>query len=64
ARGVFEKAEEVRCKVLTAAEFLKEKNAFLEATRRRLYVENPPSKEFEKWMNASMVAKKSVRPPI
>jgi hypothetical protein len=64
AKSVFEKARGVGCKVLTAAEFLKEENAFLEAVRKRLYVENPPSREFEKWMNASMAVKKRVKPPI
>jgi hypothetical protein len=64
AKSVFEKAQEVECEVLTAAEFLREENAFLEAIRKRLYVENPPSSEFEKWMNASMTVKKRVKPPI
>jgi predicted metallo-beta-lactamase superfamily hydrolase len=64
ANGVFKKAGEVGCKVLTAAEFLKEENAFLEAIRKRLYVENPPSREFEKWMNLSLSNKKRIKPPI
>lgn len=64
ARKIFEKAEEAGCKVLTAAEFLREENAFLEAKRKRLYAENPPSKEFEKWMNSSMANKKCLKPPI
>jgi predicted metallo-beta-lactamase superfamily hydrolase len=64
ANGVFEKAEEMECKVLTAAEFLREENAFLEAKRKRLYVENPPSREFEKWMNSSLANKKRLKPPI
>jgi hypothetical protein len=64
ARKVFEKAEMVECKVLTAAEFLREENALLEAKRKRLYVENPPSREFEKWMNLSMANKKCLKPPI
>ncbi|MGQ9507502.1 MAG: MBL fold metallo-hydrolase, partial [Candidatus Bathycorpusculaceae bacterium] len=64
AKSIFEKAQEVGCKVLTAAEFLREENAFLEAVRKRLYAENPPSREFEKWMNVSMTVKKSVKPPI
>ncbi|MEM3623207.1 MAG: hypothetical protein QXR76_05505 [Candidatus Bathyarchaeia archaeon] len=64
AKSVFEKAQNVGCKVLTAAEFLKEENAFLEAVRKRLYAENPPSREFEKWMNASMAFKKRAKPPV
>jgi predicted metallo-beta-lactamase superfamily hydrolase len=62
--GVFEKARETSCKILTAAEFLGVENAFLEAARRRLYAENPPSNEFEKWMNKKVVEKKRVKPPI
>ncbi|MGB9756223.1 MAG: MBL fold metallo-hydrolase [Candidatus Bathyarchaeales archaeon] len=64
ANGIFKKAGEVGCKVLTAAEFLKEENAFLEAIRKRLYVENPPSREFEKWVNLSLADKKRIKPPI
>ncbi|MDI6691148.1 MAG: hypothetical protein QME50_04670 [Candidatus Bathyarchaeota archaeon] len=64
AKRVFEKAQGVGCKVLTVAEFLREENAFLEALRKRLYVESPPSREFEKWMNSSMTVKKRVKPPI
>ncbi|MGB9676656.1 MAG: MBL fold metallo-hydrolase [Candidatus Bathyarchaeales archaeon] len=62
--GVFWKARETGCKILTAAEFLSMDNAFLEATRRRLYAENPPSSEFEKWMNKKLAEKKRVKPPI
>jgi predicted metallo-beta-lactamase superfamily hydrolase len=36
AKSVLEKAEKVGCKVLTAAEFLREENAFLEACRKTL----------------------------
>ncbi|MEM3731021.1 MAG: hypothetical protein QW667_07975 [Candidatus Bathyarchaeia archaeon] len=64
AKNVFEKAKIVGCEVLTAAEFLAEKNAFLEAFRKKLYVENPPSSEFEKWMHSKKTNKKHVKPPI
>jgi predicted metallo-beta-lactamase superfamily hydrolase len=50
--------------VLTAAEFLGLQNNFLEASRRRLFGEDPPSREFEKWMKTSIEAKKHLRPPI
>ncbi|MGB9684288.1 MAG: MBL fold metallo-hydrolase, partial [Candidatus Bathyarchaeales archaeon] len=61
---VFETAEKVGHKVLTAAEFLGEENAFLEAMRKRIFVEKPPSKEFEKWMRESLNMKKKVKPPV
>jgi predicted metallo-beta-lactamase superfamily hydrolase len=63
-KEVFDKTKKSGCKVLTAAEFLGKENVFLEAVRRRLFVENQPSKEFEKWMHGSVKAKKSVKPPI
>ncbi len=63
-KDVLEKARKAGCKVLTAAELLGKENAFLEATRKRLFVENPPSKEFEKWMSRGIEAKKHVKPPI
>ncbi|MEM1566437.1 MAG: MBL fold metallo-hydrolase [Candidatus Bathyarchaeia archaeon] len=61
---VFEKANRVGHRVLTAAEFLGLENSFLEAARRRLFVEEPPSREFEKWMRESLDKKKRVKPPI
>jgi predicted metallo-beta-lactamase superfamily hydrolase len=64
AAKVFETAEKVGHKVLTAAEFLGEENAFLEAMRKKLFVEKPPSKEFEKWMRESLNMKKKVKPPV
>ena len=62
--NVFEKACKVGNKVLTAAEFLGEKEAFLEALRRKLFVEKPPSAEFKRWMKASVNVKRKVKPPI
>jgi len=50
--------------IQTAAEFLGTKNALLEAQRKRLYTENPPSIEFQKWMKANEETKKHVKPPI
>ena len=63
-KNVFDKANKAGYEILTAAEFLGKQNAFLEATRKRLFVENPSSKEFEKWMRESINMKKHVKPPI
>jgi len=63
-KNVFDKTCKVGHKVLTAAEFLKKENAFLEAARKRLFIENQPSKEFEKWMRENVKTKKRVKPPI
>ena len=51
-------------KVVTAAEFLGAENVFLESRRKQLYSENPPSKEFEKWMNQNSNAISHIKPPI
>jgi hypothetical protein len=64
AKNIFDAAHKAGCKISTAAEFLGEKNAFLEAVRKRLFIENPPSKDFEKWMRESIKTKKLVKPPI
>jgi len=63
-KDVFNKACEAGCKVLTSAEFLGKENSFLEALRKRLFIENPPSKEFERWMRGNSEAKKHAEPPI
>ncbi|MGQ9625132.1 MAG: MBL fold metallo-hydrolase [Candidatus Bathycorpusculaceae bacterium] len=64
AEEVFEKAEMVGHRVLTVASFLGKVNMFLEASRKRLYVDEPPSREFEKWMEQSVEKKKRIKPPI
>jgi hypothetical protein len=50
--------------IQTAAEFAGKENAFLEAVRKRLYAENPPPKEFEKWRRGNEETRKHVKPPI
>jgi predicted metallo-beta-lactamase superfamily hydrolase len=63
-KRVCDKAAENRHRVMTAAEFMGQDNNFLESKRRKLYVENPPSKEFEKWMRESLKEKSGAKPPI
>jgi len=63
-RNVFDKADTYGHKILTAAEFLGEQNVFLEAARKQLFIEDPPSKEFEKWMQKTETARRHVKPPI
>jgi hypothetical protein len=64
ARNACEIASRMGHKVQTAAEFLGLKNECLESVRKRLFAEDPPSKEFEKWMRLSDDAKKHIMPPI
>jgi predicted metallo-beta-lactamase superfamily hydrolase len=50
--------------LLTAAEFLGKPNSFLEATRKKLFNNAPPSEEFRKWMNENEENRKHFKPPI
>ncbi len=50
--------------VMTAAEFAGEKNQFLESKRKQLYLDAPPTKEFEKWMHEGLTKKGGTKPPI
>jgi predicted metallo-beta-lactamase superfamily hydrolase len=50
--------------IMTAAEFAGQENVFLESKRKRLYVDYPPSKEFEKWMHEGLTARSTTKPPI
>jgi predicted metallo-beta-lactamase superfamily hydrolase len=61
---VFDAAIKARHAVMTAAEFGGQENVFLESRRKKLYVDYPPSKEFEKWMHESLAAKSTSKPPI
>jgi predicted metallo-beta-lactamase superfamily hydrolase len=63
-RQVYDAAFESGHKILTAAEFAGQENNFLESKRKKLYVENPPSREFEKWMRKGLAKKSRVKPPI
>jgi predicted metallo-beta-lactamase superfamily hydrolase len=64
AYSVFEIAKKTGHKVQTAAEFLGMRTECLESVRKRLFVENPPSEEFERWMRLSEDTKKHTKPPI
>ncbi len=61
---LFKGAEKIGNTIMTAAEYLGLKNYLLEAKRKRLYAENPPSKQFEKWMHEPVEKKRKIRPPI
>ena len=63
-KQVYAKAFETGHKVMTAAEFVGCDNIFLESKRKNLYVEIPPTKEFQKWMRKGLTEKTSGKPPI
>jgi len=64
ARSIVGNTENVRHVMMTAAEFLGRENAFLEANRKGLFADFPPSKDFEKWMGRSVEARKHTKPPF
>jgi len=64
AQEVFKRAQKAGNIVLTAAKFIGRENTFLEAKRRMLFAEHPPSKDFEKWARESLRMRKKVKPPI
>jgi hypothetical protein len=49
---------------MTAAEYLGRENLFLEALRKRLFEENSPAKDFQKWMQVNRETKMRVKPPF
>ena len=61
---VYAAAAKAGHEVVTAAEFVGAENVFLEARRKQLYVENPPSKEFEKWMRLGSTEISHFKPPV
>jgi len=64
AEKVFKKAQKAGNRVLTAAEFLGKENVFLEAKRKELFAEHPPSKDFEKWNRESFGMRRKTKPPV
>lgn len=64
AQPVFEAANAVEHSVLTAAEFLKRKNALLESKRKQLYETEPPDNEFVKWTRLPMPKLQNTPPPL
>jgi predicted metallo-beta-lactamase superfamily hydrolase len=63
-KQVYEAARKAGHRVMTAAEFAGEKNVFLESRRKQLYVEAPPSKEFEQWIRLDAMEKSKQKPPL
>ena len=64
SQPIFDAASESGHHVVTAAEFAGKEDNLLEFRRRQLFEEEPPSREFEKWMKLSQQKRKLVRPPI
>ncbi len=63
-KPAFDAAERMGNKILTAAEYLGEKNRLLEACRRNLYEDEPPSREFIEWTRMQPSERRVIEPPI
>jgi predicted metallo-beta-lactamase superfamily hydrolase len=61
--AVFQKASRLGHKILTAAEYIGKENLFLEAKRKQLFLDQPPSTEFKMWMK-TLNNEKIAKPPI
>jgi predicted metallo-beta-lactamase superfamily hydrolase len=61
---VFQTAKTKHHEVVTAAEFLDETTENLEARRRTLYNEEPPSEAFNQWKKLPWEKRRHVKPPI
>jgi len=64
SQPIFHAASKEEHLVVTAAEFVKKKNNFLESRRKLLFETEPPSPEFQKWMKMPLEKRKLVKPPI
>lgn len=63
-RSVIEAAEAMGHNILTAAEYLGLREKLLEANRKILYEEKPPSEEFLKWIKLPREKKINLEPPL
>jgi len=61
---IIEAADTMGHKVLTAAEYLGVRESLLEANRKKLYEEKPPSEEFLKWIRLSKEKRINLEPPL
>ena len=60
---IFQKASQVGHSITTAAEYVGKENLFLESTRKQLYLDYPPSVEFELWTK-TLKTGKIAKPPV
>jgi len=63
-KAVIETAINVGHRVITSAEFLGKENYLLEAYRKRLYANEPPSADFIKWLKKPLAERKLIPPPL
>ena len=63
-KPVFDASSSAGNKILTAAEYMGESDNLLEANRKILFEDEPPSQEFTRWMKMHPKRRKLVPPPI
>ncbi|MEM1581634.1 MAG: hypothetical protein QXK89_03870 [Candidatus Bathyarchaeia archaeon] len=63
-KPVIDTASSVNHRVLTAAEYLGKGNHLLEALRKKLYINEPPSTDFIRWSRIPSLKRKIIPPPI
>jgi uncharacterized protein len=63
-RTIREAAQSAGHTVTTAAEYAGKENNFLESKRQQLYIDEPPSTEFAKWMRLNGMEQSHIKPPI
>jgi predicted metallo-beta-lactamase superfamily hydrolase len=61
---VLEAAEKAGNKIVTAAEYLKKTPLLLEARRKKLFEDDPPTTEFMKWTSQPELKRKRIKPPL
>jgi predicted metallo-beta-lactamase superfamily hydrolase len=64
SQPVFDAASKTGHSMVTAAEFLKNKNNLLEFRRKQLFEMEPPSSKFNEWMKLPHPKRKLIKPPI
>lgn len=64
AKPVLDTASKMGHMIVTAAEYVGEKNALLESQRKELYEAEPPNKDFNKWVKMPILKRKLIKPPI
>lgn len=64
SQPVFDAASKTGHSMVTAAEFLKNKNNLLEFRRKQLFEMEPPSSKFNEWMKLPRPKRKLIKPPI
>lgn len=64
ATQIFKSAQKLGNKMVTAAEFLGKENQLLEAKRKQLFQDEPPSSDFDEWSKLPVLKRRKMKPPL